>query len=195
MKDVVNGIRKRRTAIACALGLGMAAAIGCSGIFGRGQGEGPSPGAPPGDAAACQAAGLVWRSGRKTNYTSYPEPGSEECIAYSGCKYEGLFAACEGKRSEDWVRAHNIAAFFPGFGSMRLHDLCIRRGDRSMVVTVYDTCGDGDCNGCCTRNQGSAEALVDLEHYTNARFGLADGPIEWADLGPTRSAGCDAPGR
>ena len=35
------------------------------------------------------------------------------------------------------------------------------------------------------------DALVDLESYTNARWGLDDGIIEWADLGPTAGSGCN----
>jgi len=60
-----------------------------------------------------------------------------------------------------------------------------------MVVTVYDTCGDSDCSGCCTANKGSADALIDLEKYTNARWGLPDGNIQWADLGPSTDLACD----
>ncbi len=62
-----------------------------------------------------------------------------------------------------------------------------------MEVTVYDTCGDSDCNGCCTRNRGSAAALIDLESFTNARFGVPDGRIEWADLGLAGASCSDAP--
>lgn len=152
--------------------------------------------APAGVSAAsrddrCDSAALTWKTARKTNYTSYPDPGSEECVAYNGCTWAGQFAACEGKKPEAWVKAHQIASFFPNFEAYRLHDLCLRSGDRSMVVTVLDTCADSDCSGCCTRNQSSADALIDLEEATNERWGLADGPIEWADLGPTTTAGCE----
>jgi hypothetical protein len=132
----------------------------------------------------CDSPGLVWQSASKTHYTSYPAPGSEECIKYSGCKYQGLFSACgDQRKSQEWVKAHNIAAFFP-LGDMALHNICIRStGGKTMEVTVYDTCGDHDCNGCCTRNKGRADALIDLEKFTNARFGVRDGAIQWADLG------------
>src|SRR5688572_23804718 len=40
----------------------------------------------------CDSPGLVWQSAKKTHYTSYPAAGSEECIKYSGCKYQGLFS-------------------------------------------------------------------------------------------------------
>lgn len=138
----------------------------------------------------CTAPDLVWRSANKTNYESYPDPGSEECIEFNGCEWEGQFAACNDKMSEAWVAEHNIVAAFPDFDSLQLHDLCLRRGDNTIVVTVLDTCGDSDCDGCCTENKGDAEQLIDLEYYTNERWGESDGQIEWADLGPTQGDGC-----
>jgi hypothetical protein len=69
--------------------------------------------------------------------------------------------------------------------------LCLRKGTSTLVVTVLDTCGDSDCSGCCTQNKGTADELIDIESYTNDRWGIDDGPIEWADLGPTSGAGCD----
>ncbi len=58
------------------------------------------------------------------------------------------------------------------------------------MVTVLDTCGDDDCDGCCTENKGNADALFDLESYSHDRWGVEDGRIEWADLGPTTGEGC-----
>lgn len=141
----------------------------------------------------CSDTSLTWKTGNKTNYTSYPAPGSDECIKFSGCEYEGQFAACDGVKSETWVSQHNIVAIFPDLSSHQLHDLCLRRpdGSNAIVVTVYDTCSDSDCDGCCTQNRGSADALIDVEHYTDQRWGVPDGRIEWADLGPTTSQGCD----
>lgn len=139
----------------------------------------------------CADPELVWRTGHKTHYESYPEPGSEECIEFNGCYWAGMFAACQTKMPEEWVQAHNIVAVFPHFEQLALHDLCIRRGNTTLIVTVYDTCGDSDCDGCCTENRGSADALIDLEKYTNARWGLPDGDVEWADLGPTVNDRCD----
>ena len=105
--------------------------------------------------------------------------------------WEGQFAACDEKKTEAWVEAHDIVAAFPDFGDLELHDLCLRKGNKTLVVTVLDTCADTDCDGCCTENQGSAEQLIDLESYTNERFGVPDGAIDWADLGPTTGDGCD----
>lgn len=163
-----------------------------SGGSGGGAWAGAGGGSPPGSpsSARCEAPGLTWKTARKTWYESYPDPGSEECVKYNGCLWAGQFAACEGKRSEEWVKQRNIAAAFPGFASLALHDLCLKSGDKTLVVTVLDTCGDDDCDGCCTQNKGSADALIDLEKYTNQRWGVEDGPISWADLGPTEGAGC-----
>src|SRR5262249_37873424 len=121
---------------------------------------------------------------------SYPAPGSDECVKFSGCKYEGLFAACDKKASKAWVMAHNIVSAFPDFDTLKLHDLCLKKGSRTIVATVLDTCGDNDCGGCCTQNLGNADQLIDVEEFTNDRFGVKDGPIEWADLGPTKSDAC-----
>ncbi len=139
----------------------------------------------------CTDPTLTWRTGHKTNYESYPDPGSEECVEFNGCYWAGMFAGCDDKMPEEWVSTHNIVALFPHFEELALHDLCLRRGDEMIVVTVYDTCADSDCDGCCSENRGSADALVDLEKYTNERWGLPDGDIEWADLGPTVTDGCD----
>jgi hypothetical protein len=138
----------------------------------------------------CTAPGLLWKTANKTNYLSYPAPASDECIRYNRCAWAGQFAACDGKKTEVWVAAHAIAAVFPSSLGLSLRDLCLRSGDRTLVVTVYDTCSDSDCSGCCSANRGRADALIDLESYTNTRWGVEDGPIQWADLGPTRGPGC-----
>jgi len=171
---------------------------GTGGTSGEGSGGAPdtsSGGSAVGgtggqDVSACDDAGLVWKSGKKTTYTSYPDPNSEECVVYNGCMWAGWFANCDEQQSEAWVEAHDIAAMFPDAG-YELHDICIRSGERRMIVTIYDTCGDSDCDGCCTENKGDADALIDLESFTNARWGLPDGDLEWADLGPTSSDGCE----
>ena len=113
-------------------------------------------------------------------------------IEFSGCTSAGQFAACDGKKPPEWVRAHAIVAAFPDFAELELHDLCLRSGsgDKTVLVTVYDTCADSDCDGCCSENLGSADQLIDIERFTDDRWGVADGRIEWADLGPTRGTGC-----
>jgi len=140
--------------------------------------------------SVCDNPGLVWRSANKTNYTSYPDPGSEECIKFNGCTWAGQFAACNGVKPEAWVMSHNIVAAFPDFATLKLHELCLRKGTKTIVVTVFDTCGDSDCSGCCTQNKGSADQLIDIESYTDARWGVPDGKIEWADLGAATGDPC-----
>jgi len=163
---------------------GKAAATG-----GASTGGGSAGGAD--STAVCGNASLVWKSANKTNYTSYPDPGSDECIQYNGCTWAGQFAACDSTQPEAWVAAHNIVSVFPDFTALKLHDLCLRKGQKLIVVTVLDTCADSDCSGCCTQNKGTADELIDIESYTDARWGVSDGPIEWADLGPTTGQGCN----
>jgi len=138
----------------------------------------------------CNAANLHWKTANKTNFTSYPAPGSDECVHYNGCEYEGEFAACSKKESKTWVKAHNIVSVFPNFNQLKLHDLCLKKVSSTIVVTVLDECADSDCDGCCTENRGSANELIDIESYTDRRWGVDDGPIKWADLGPTKTNGC-----
>lgn len=172
-------------------------APGTGGTTGRGGtpgtggtiGSGGATGAG-GAGAGCDTPGLVWKTAAKTEYTSFPDPGSPECIEYSGCDYMGMFAACAKTATEEWVASHNIVAAFPDFATLSLHDLCLKSGSKTIVVTVIDTCGDSDCGGCCTRNKGAADQLIDIESYTAARFGVPDGRIQWADLGPTKGQAC-----
>jgi hypothetical protein len=139
---------------------------------------------------ACLAAGLTpvraqdcgatWYKANLTSYTSYPAPGSEECLAYNGCTWAGQFYGLQGKQSEDWVARHNIAAVhekdWDWLGMKVLH---LRQGDRQIVVQVIDICSDADCDGCCTANLGGDGFLIDLETATVGRFGTGDGFVEF----------------
>jgi hypothetical protein len=138
----------------------------------------------------CAAAGLIWKTANKTEFTSYPAAGSEECIKYSGCQYEGMFAGCGPTMPPSWVKSHDIVSVFPDFATLKHHDLCLKSGSKTIVVLAIDTCADSDCSGCCTQNRGSANELIDIESFTAARFGVPDGPIQWADLGPTQGEDC-----
>ena len=163
---------------------------GGSQAIGGAKATGGSTGMSGSSATSCDDASLVWKTANKTNFTSYPDPGSEECIKYNGCAYEGLFAACDQQESQSWVQAHNIVSVFPDFNTLKLHDLCLKAGSKTMIVTVLDTCADSDCSGCCTANKGTASELIDIESYTDQRFGVPDGSIQWADLGTTKGTGC-----
>ncbi len=128
-----------------------------------------------------------------TVYQSYPPQGSTECITYSGCMYEGQFAYCGPTETQSWVAQNNLVSFFTiadkGAGAMANHKICLKSGSKSIVGDVVDTCGDSDCNGCCTQNAKGADALCDIELSTDGRFlnvGLNGGQndIMWANLGP-----------
>ncbi|MCK9351977.1 MAG: hypothetical protein M0P76_04265 [Candidatus Pacebacteria bacterium] len=114
-----------------------------------------------------------WRRASATWFTSYPEAGSEECIEYNGCAWEGSFAAVKGKQTEEWVKDHNIAAvhekFFDEYKGKWL-TIRDRSTGKEMNVQVLDMCSDKDCNDCCTRNMKDTGFLIDLEKYTAQRF-------------------------
>ncbi len=90
--------------------------------------------APASDTSECESTSLLWKSGAKTNYESYPAPGSEECVLYSGCDYQGRFQACANTMPESWVKTHAIASVFPLAG-LELHRLCVRAGSKTIIVT------------------------------------------------------------
>ena len=79
---------------------------------------------------------------------------------------------------------------FPDLKTLKLHDLCLKSGTKTIVVTAIDECGDNDCDGCCTQNRGNKDELIDVESFTDAKWGVPDGAIQWADLGPTKGSGC-----
>jgi hypothetical protein len=132
-----------------------------------------------------------WNSATATWYKSYPEcckpdyRGSDmdECRKYSGCKYQGMFAGLNGKMPESWVQNNNIVAVWEGPNSRNRAEwnskwknkrLRIRNPStgKVMEVMVVDTCDDGDCKGCCSRNAGrhGSNILIDLEINTARRF-------------------------
>ena len=69
----------------------------------------------------CQA-----KTAALTHYNSYaaccknnpnydPKADKEECSDYSACKYSGLFAAFDEKKSFEWVKSHDLVAFYGNF--------------------------------------------------------------------------------
>lgn len=131
-------------------------------------------------AAAKMTCEGEWRSAALTNYDSYPDPGSLECVKYNGCKWAGQFYGVQGKKSEDWVARTNIAAVHQkhwrryGGKSLRL-----RQSGREIIVEVLDMCSDSDCNGCCSNNLGGDGYLIDIEKYTMKRFGSGSGEVKF----------------
>jgi hypothetical protein len=127
----------------------------------------------------------TWRRANLTNFTSYPEPGSDECENFNGCTWAGYFAFVNGKQPESWVMANNIAAVHSKDANQyKLKTLRLRQGSRTIDVKVYDMCADSDCNGCCTQNAnaGGIGFLIDIEKYTMQRFGSGSGVVEWMCL-------------
>jgi hypothetical protein len=142
-----------------------------------------SAGSAAGGGNGGSSAQLVWKQASLTNFTSYPDPGSDECIKYNGCMWAGQFAAVDGKQTEAWVMAHNIVAVHSkDFNTYKLKQLRLRKDGHEIDVTVYDECADSDCSGCCTENAKPSGFLIDIERYTAERFGVGDGQVDWACL-------------
>lgn len=129
------------------------------------------------------SSSAVWRTANLTEFTSYPDPGSVECIQYNGCTWAGQFAALNGVQPVSWVQANNIAAVHSkDFATYELKTLRLRQGTKQIDVKVYDECADSDCSGCCTKNSASTGFLIDVESYTAQRFGTSSGIVEWTCL-------------
>jgi hypothetical protein len=122
-----------------------------------------------------------WRQARLTYFTSYPDPGSEECIEFNGCMWAGYFAGFDERKSEEWVSQHNLVAVHERDWDQYKHKhLRIRSGDHEIEAQVVDLCSDSDCDGCCTRNAAATGFLLDLESYTAERFGVYDADsVDW----------------
>lgn len=126
--------------------------------------------------------GSTWYKANLTNYESYPDPGSPECIEFNGCTWAGQFYGLNGVQPLSWVKANNIAAVhLKDWGWQGLKTINLRQGTRKITAKVYDACSDSDCNGCCTQNatQNGLNYLVDLEKYTMQRFGSGSGIVEF----------------
>ncbi len=154
--------------------------------------EDPTCGDPGGSSSSSSSSssggsgdppGLVWHKASLTEFESYPDPGSEECVKYNGCAYVGEFAFVDGKEPKSWVKAHNIAAVHSkDANKYKLKTLRLKKNGAQIDVTVYDECADSDCSGCCTQNAQPSGFLIDLEKYTAQRFGGAEGQVDWACL-------------
>ena len=124
--------------------------------------------------------GTDWYEARLTNYESYPDPGSDECIYYNGCQWAGYFYGVNGQQPESWVEANNIiAVHMKDWNWLGLKTVNLRQGNRRITGKVYDACADSDCNGCCTANLAGDGFLIDVEKYTMQRFGSGDGIVEF----------------
>lgn len=130
------------------------------------------------------AKDIIWNKANLTWYTSWPDPGSEECIEYNGCTWAGYFAGIDGQQTEAWVSEHNIIAVHEkDWETYKLKTFRLRQNGHTVDAVVYDMCSDSDCDGCCTENAGSIGFLIDIESYTKARFNnQGDGVVEWTCL-------------
>jgi hypothetical protein len=133
-----------------------------------------------GDGDQTGDCGTSWRNANLTNFESYPDPGSEECIEYNGCQWQGQFAGVIGVKSESWVQSHNIIAVHEkDWRSLSGKTLQLKQGTKLIKGTVYDYCADSDCSGCCTQNLGGDGYLIDIEKYTMQRFGSGSGTVQF----------------
>ena len=130
------------------------------------------------------SADTVWNRANLTWYTSWPEPGSEECEDYNGCTWAGWFAGLEDQQTEEWVSEHNIIAVHEkDWDTYKLKTFRLRKGGYTIDAVVYDKCADNDCDGCCTENAGKIGFLIDIESYTRQRFNnYGSGVVEWTCL-------------
>lgn len=131
-------------------------------------------------------ADTVWNKANLTWYTSWPDPGSEECIEYNGCTWAGYFAGVDGQQTEEWVSEHNIIAVHEkDWDKYKLKTFRLRQKGRTIDAVVYDMCSDEDCDGCCTENAGELGFLIDIESYSCKRLSAnddCDGVVEWTCL-------------
>ena len=139
--------------------------------------------------SAAAAADTVWNQANLTWYTSWPDPGSDECLYYNGCEWAGYFAGVSGQMTEQWVSEHNIIAVHEkDWNKYKLKTFRLKQNGRTIDAVVYDKCADSDCNGCCTANanQHGYGFLIDIESYSCERFtgraGDCDGAVQWTCL-------------
>ena len=142
---------------------------------------------------ASAPADTVWNKAVLTWYISWPDPGSEECIVYNGCEWAGYFAGLDGQQTEEWVSENNIISIHEkDWGKYKLKTFRLRQNGKSIDAVVYDMCSDDDCDGCCTKNAGETEFLIDVESYTCERLTGSkegcDGVVEWTCLNCEESA-------
>ena len=123
-----------------------------------------SPVAPSGptglEPIVCPAG---YETARWTWYISYPKccadqdhydplAPTEECEVYNGCAWDGDFAYV-GNRPFEYVQNTDIVAFFASNGETyprKIIRVYSPGHDKTVDAIILDTCGDDDCNGCCT---------------------------------------------
>lgn len=176
-----------------------------------GDGEEADAAATPNDAGTDIADGEVTAStgfsgvASFTWYVSYaaccpdnenydPDADTTECDLYSACDYPGTFAGFDRQVPLDWVQSHTLVAFFDARHPTieewreRYANKVVRltRGDVTVDALIADTCGDWDCDGCCSANAEPSGVLVDMEYWSVlanfADISAADGQIHFEIL-------------
>lgn len=140
----------------------------------------PSPPSPAGWKKSTWTAYESWPRCCKGSPNYDPKAPKDECTDDSGCKYQGMFAykQCSGKDGQctlDWVKSHNLVSFFSVSGEHKKYKnkmIRITAKSKTIEALVVDTCGDGDCGGCCTKNakQSKGGFLIDMEYYTVQKY-------------------------
>jgi len=119
-----------------------------------------------------------------TYYTSYapccsdnpnydPNADTTECTQYSACDYSGDFAAIDHQTFE-YVQTHNLVSFYDNSDPNGDHfntkyaNKIIRLTANGITIDaiIADTCGNNDCDGCCSENAQPSGYLVDMEYWT-----------------------------
>jgi hypothetical protein len=138
-----------------------------------------------------------------TTFTSYaaccpdspnfdPNADTSECDDDNACAHLGDFAAI-GHQSFEFVQSHDLIAFYDdsdpdgnnflsNYGGKTIQ---LTKNGNTFNALIADTCGNSDCNGCCSQNsQGGF--LVDMEFWTTEREiggpDNADGTIDFVIL-------------
>jgi hypothetical protein len=199
----------RQLTLTAAVGLTLLLGIGCSpaprSVHGTAR---ITPTAKTANTASAKKANIVGKAAtdgtaQLTTFTSYPEccPDSpvfdpnaptDECDDFSGCQFMGDFAAI-GHKSFSYVKKHDLVAFYDDSdpdGNNFLSDyggktIRLTKDGHTFNALIADTCGNDDCDGCCSENsQGGF--LVDMEFWTTKRRiggpDNADGTIDFEIL-------------
>jgi hypothetical protein len=137
----------------------------------------------------------TWTPANATYYESFakcckgtpiydPKAPKDECKKYSACKYLGQFSGLDGKLTYDQVKARNIVSVFYSpqqknqgkdlqwwKANVKGKTIEVRSGSKVMKMEALDTCGEWDCNLCCSKNaHASSGWLLDIEVNTAKRF-------------------------
>ena len=140
-----------------------------------------------------------WMPASGTLYSSWPKPGSQECVIYEGCKWAGMFSSIDAGSNKK--KCAKGAAYMSGGNgtkkacrftpqtvkAMRMASTSIKDFDRlkgktlevmiegitnkTTTVTIRDNCNDADCR---SDNCGGVYAGCCSKHSDNFKYTLLD---------------------